>query len=91
MRLRCPQTAWTDLFLFVERRIEGDLLDRIKLDQAPWDKDKITKRVAKHAAWLVIALFTGGAAVLDFQDAPTLLWQLLTFSAPFVAYLRMGV
>ena len=87
----CPQTVWTDLFLFVERRIEGDRRDRIKLDQAPWDKDKIMKRVAKHAAWLVIALFTGGAAVLYFQDAPTLVWQLLTFSAPFVAYLWMGV
>ena len=48
----CPQTVWTDLFLFVERRIEGDRRDRIKLDEAPWTADKIMKRVAKHAAWL---------------------------------------
>ena len=87
----CPQTVWTDLFLFVERRIEGDRRDRIKLDEAPWTSDKITKRVAKHAAWLVIALLTGGAAVLYFEDAPTLLRQLLTFQAPSVAYLWIGI
>ena len=67
----CPQTVWTDLFLWVERAIEGDRRERIKLDAAPWDGEKIAKRVAKHAAWLVIALLTGGAAVLYFEDAPT--------------------
>ncbi len=85
----CPQTVWTDLFLFVERRIEGDRRDRIKLDEAPWTADKIMKRVAKHAAWLLIALFTGGAAVLYFEDAPALLKQLLTFrrrSSPFCGW-----
>jgi cytochrome c oxidase accessory protein FixG len=87
----CPQTVWTDLFLFVERRIEGDRRDRIRLDEAPWTTDKIMKRVAKHAAWLLIALFTGGVAVLYFEDAPTLLKQLLTFDAPLVAYLWMGI
>ena len=80
----CPQTVWTDLFLFVERRIEGDRRDRIRLDEAPWDADKIKKRTAKHAAWLLIALFTGGVAVLYFEDAPTLTKQLLTFNAPAI-------
>ena len=87
----CPQTVWTDLFLFVERTIEGDRRDRIRLDEAPWDATKIAKRVAKHAAWLLIALFTGGAAVLYFQDAPTLVKELFTFQAPFVAYLWTGI
>ena len=72
----CPQTVWTDLFLWVERAIEGDRRERIKLDAAPWDGEKIAKRIAKHAAWLVIALLTGGAAVLYFQDAPTLVGRL---------------
>ena len=71
----CPQTVWTDLFLWVERIIEGDRRERIKLDAAPWTADKIVTRVAKHAAWLVIALLTGGAAVLYFVDAPTLVYQ----------------
>ena len=87
----CPQTVWTDLFFWVERVIEGDRRDRMKLDAAPWTSDKIVKRVAKHAAWLVIALLTGGAAMLYFVDAPTLVREFVTFQAPFVAYLWVGI
>ncbi len=87
----CPQTVWTDLFFWVERVIEGDRRDRMKLDAAPWTSDKIIKRVAKHAAWLVIALLTGGAAMLYFVDAPTLISEFVTFQAPFVAYLWAGI
>ena len=87
----CPQTVWTDLFLWVERAIEGDRRERIKLDAAPWDGEKIKKRAAKHAAWFVIALMTGGVAVLYFADAPTLIKQIITLKAPLVAYLWMGI
>ena len=87
----CPQTVWTDLFLWVERVIEGDRRDRIRLDAAPWTTDKIIKRVAKHAAWLVIALLTGGVAMLYFVDAPTLLKQFVTFQAPMIAYIWAGI
>ncbi len=87
----CPQTVWTDLFFWVERIIEGDRRDRMKLDAAPWTPDKILRRVAKHAAWLVIALLTGGAAMLYFVDAPTLMREFVTFQAPFVAYLWAGI
>ena len=87
----CPQTVWTDLFLWVERIIEGDRRARIKLDAAPWTAHKIVTRVAKHAAWLMIALLTGGAAVLYFMDAPTLIYQMATFQAPYIAYLWAGI
>ena len=87
----CPQTVWTDLYLWVERIIEGDRRDRIRLDAAGWTRDKIIKRLAKHAAWLVIALLTGGAFVLYFMDAPTLLVQFATFKAPLIAYIWMGI
>ena len=87
----CPQTVWTDLFLWVERAIEGDRRDRIRLDEAPWTADKLRKRVAKHAAWLMIALLTGGVAMLYFVDAPTLVVQMATFRAPFVAYLWASI
>ena len=87
----CPQTVWTDLFMWVERAVEGDRRERIKLDAAPWTVDKIMKRVAKHAAWLLIALFTGGAAMLYFVDAPTLVREFFTLEAPFVAYLWAGI
>ena len=87
----CPQTVWTDLFFAVERWIEGDRRDRIKLDAAPWTADKITKRVAKHGVWLMIAWWTGGAWVLYFGDAPTLVRELATLQAPFVAYVWIGI
>jgi cytochrome c oxidase accessory protein FixG len=82
----CPQTVWSDLFLEVERRIEGDRRARIALDAAPWTRDKIAKKAAKHAIWLVIAWWTGGAWVLYFADAPTLVRNLAVGTAPMSAY-----
>jgi len=87
----CPQTVWTDLFLVVERFFEGDRNARIRLDKAPWNANKISKRVAKHATWLVIAIATGGAWIFYFADAPTLLMNFLTGDAPFVAYATVGI
>ncbi|MBE7247841.1 MAG: cytochrome c oxidase accessory protein CcoG, partial [Actinomycetospora chiangmaiensis] len=85
----CPQTVWTDLFLAVERLIEGDRRERLKLDAAPWSMEKIALRTMKHAIWLLIAWWTGGAWVLYFADAPTLVGQLATFQAPPVAYVAI--
>ncbi|MGA0598720.1 cytochrome c oxidase accessory protein CcoG [Enterovirga sp. CN4-39] len=82
----CPQTVWTDLFMAVERLIEGDRRARMKLDAAPMSLEKFTLRLLKHSSWLMIAWWTGGAWVLYFADAPTLVVQLATFSAPPVAY-----
>ena len=87
----CPQTVWTDLFLAVERVIEGDRRDRMKLDAQPWSLQKVAKKVAKHASWLMIAWWTGGAWVLYFADAPTLVKDLATLQAPFVAYAWIGI
>lgn len=68
----CPQTVWTDLYMWVERLIEGDRGARIRLDKAKWSMEKLWKRSAKHVSWLLIALLTGGAWVMYFNDAPTL-------------------
>jgi cytochrome c oxidase accessory protein FixG len=87
----CPQTVWTDLFMWVERKIEGDRNARIKLDAAPYTIDKIAKRAAKHAAWLAIALATGGAWVLYFADAPTTLREFFAGEASFTQYLFVGI
>ncbi|MGQ9367144.1 cytochrome c oxidase accessory protein CcoG [Azospirillum sp. A39] len=73
----CPQTVWSDLYMWVERRIEGNRSERIRLDRAPWTAAKAAKKLAKHAAWLVIAVLTGGAWIFYFNDAPTLLSDLL--------------
>lgn len=82
----CPQTVWTDLFLAVERFVEGDRRQRMQLDAAPWTPNKIARRALKHSIWLVIAWWTGGAWVLYFADAPTLVRQLATFTAPMTAW-----
>ena len=87
----CWQTVWTDLFMAVERRVEGDRRERIQLDAAPWTAQKIAKRTTKHLLWLLVAWLTGGAWVLYFADAPTLLKELVTFQAPTIAYIWMGI
>lgn len=87
----CPQTVWTDLFLAVERFFEGDRRERTKLYQGSWTGDRIARTGAKHFVWLMIAWWTGGAWVLYFADAPTLVWQLATLQAPLVAYIWIGI
>ncbi|WP_114389091.1 cytochrome c oxidase accessory protein CcoG [Notoacmeibacter marinus] len=87
----CPQTVWTDLFLVIERFIEGDRNARIRLEDASWTLGKIAKRVSKHAIWIVIAVATGGAWIFYFADAPTLADQFIHGEAPTVAYMTVAV
>jgi cytochrome c oxidase accessory protein FixG len=89
----CPQTVWTDLFYAVERLIEGDRRERMKKDAEghKWDLERVSETVLKHAIWLMIAWWTGGAWVLYFNDAPTLVKQLITFQAPMLAYIWIGI
>ncbi|MBV1901884.1 MAG: cytochrome c oxidase accessory protein CcoG [Kordiimonadaceae bacterium] len=79
----CPQTVWTDLFVWVERIVQGDRQKRLKLHNASWSLEKIWKMAVTHSLWLVIGLFTGGAWVFYFNDAPTLLEQILLFDVPW--------
>jgi cytochrome c oxidase accessory protein FixG len=55
----CPQTVYTEIFLWIERRIEGDRSARIRLDRQPWTAQKLARRTAKHVAWGAVALWTG--------------------------------
>lgn len=87
----CPQTVWTDLFILVERWIEGDRNARLRLHRQKWNSEKARKRVIKWVAWMAIALATGGAWVFYFADAPTLFYKLVTLQAPSVAYGTMLV
>ena len=82
----CPQTVWTDLYIAVERMVEGDRNQRIKLDRAPWSAAKIRKKVTKHALWILIGMATGGAWILYFHDAPTLARDFFVGKAQFSAY-----
>jgi cytochrome c oxidase accessory protein FixG len=87
----CPQTVWVDLFLAVERAIEGDRNARIKLEAAPWSFDKVWKRVTKHGLWVLIGIATGGAWIFYFADASTLLVDVVTLRAPLVAYATIAL
>jgi len=87
----CPQTVWVDLFLAVERFIDGDRNAQIKLDAAPFTATKAVKRIGKHTIWLAIGVLTGGAWIFYFADAPTLLSEVLTLQAPLVAYLTIAI
>jgi cytochrome c oxidase accessory protein FixG len=87
----CPQTVWTDLYIAVERMIEGDRNKRLALANKPWTAGKISKKAAKHTIWLLIAALTGGAWVLYFHDAPTVLRGLFTGDAPATSYIFIGI
>ena len=87
----CPQTVWTDLFIWVERFVEGDRAARIRLDKAPNSLSKIGKRLTKFFIWMVIAAGTGGAWVFYFADAPTLFRDLFLLNADPVAYGTVAV
>lgn len=87
----CPQTVWTDLFYAVERLIEGDRRERMKNADGKMTVELFAKKLLKHWIWLMIAWWTGGAWVLYFADAPTLVMQLATFQAPAIAYIWIGI
>jgi cytochrome c oxidase accessory protein FixG len=87
----CPQTVWTDLFQAIERWTEGDRREHLRRDQGPWTLERLGRAFAKHFLWLMVAWWTGGAWVLYFADAPTLVKDLATFQAPVVAYAWIGI
>nr|WP_199873148.1 cytochrome c oxidase accessory protein CcoG [Ideonella sp. A 288] len=76
----CPQTVYTEIFMWVERHIEGDRIARMRLDQSPWGAGKIARKTAKHGAWLAIGLFTGFSFVGYFTPIRELTQAVATFS-----------
>ncbi len=87
----CPQTVWTDLYIHVERWIEGDRNERMRLAKAPLSLDKVRKKISKHIVWIAIAAATGGAWVFYFGDAPTLFREIFSGAASAPTYLFIGV
>ncbi len=76
----CPQTVYTELFMWIEEWAEGNHLARKKLDSSPWNANKIRKRGLKHVLWFLIAFWTGFTFVGYFTPITTLGKELLTFS-----------
>ncbi len=83
----CPQTVYTEIFLWIERRIEGNRSARIRLDRQPWTAEKLGKRGAKHLAWGIVALWTGFSFVGYFTPVRQLGHEALGFSlGPWEAF-----
>ena len=55
----CPQTVYTEIFMWIERKVEGDRLARIRLDEGPWTLRKLRLKLAKHTLWILVAWWTG--------------------------------
>jgi cytochrome c oxidase accessory protein FixG len=80
----CPQTVWTSIFMWLEQRVEGSRMQRIKLDRAPWSPEKVLKKILKHGSWLFVAFGTGYTFVGYFYPMRELLADLLTFQLALV-------
>jgi cytochrome c oxidase accessory protein FixG len=76
----CPQTVYTEIFLWVERRFEGERGARMKLDKGPWTLAKAWRKTAKHVVWLTIGLWTGFTFVGYFTPIQTLWAESFTLS-----------
>ena len=87
----CPQTVWTDVFQHVDRFFDGDRNARVRLDKAPWGPGKIARRSSKWLVYLVIGFWTGGAWIMYFADAPTLVRDFWAGEAAPVAYITVAV
>ena len=74
----CPQTVWTEVFLWMERWTEGDRNKRMKLDAGPWTAEKVRRKGSKHLLWLLFALWTGFTFVGFFTPIRDLGARLIT-------------
>ncbi|GAB4187267.1 MAG: cytochrome c oxidase accessory protein CcoG [Wenzhouxiangellaceae bacterium] len=94
----CPQTVWTEVFVALERFTEGNRMQRMKLDQGPWDRNKLWRKSAKQFLWITFSLWTGftfvgyftpihelGAKVLALETGP---WE--TFWLLFYGFATYG-
>lgn len=87
----CFQTLWTDVFMFIERRIQGERPARLRLAQQRWDSEKLIKIGTTHAIWWLVAFATGLGFVLYWADAPTLVRDFFTGEAARAAYVTAGI
>ena len=94
----CPQTVWTEVFIWIEQWIEGDRQKRIKLDKSPWNANKILRKSTTQALWILLSVWTGftfvgffspirelGAGIMSLSLGP---WE--TFWTIFYGFATYG-
>lgn len=82
----CFQTLWTDVYILIERLVQGERPARIRLAKAPWGAAKLFRLGVTHLLWLLMAFATGLTFVLYWGNAPQLATQFFAGDAPFAAY-----
>jgi cytochrome c oxidase accessory protein FixG len=97
----CPQTVWTEIFVWLEQKIQGDRPRQMKLDKQPWNREKLLKKGSTQLIWLLFSLFTGytfvgyftpirelSAAIANFGLSPWEIFWILFYG--FATYLNAG-
>ena len=94
----CPQTVYTEIFMWIEKKIEGDRQARLRLDDAPMSFNKFGKKSAKYTVWILVALWTGFTFVGYFTSIRSLAPDILggglsqwgTFWILFYSFATLG-
>lgn len=88
----CFQTVWTDVYTFIETKLEGDTPQKaLKFKKAPWSANKVARVTLKHSLWLLIAVLTGVSFTAWFVDAFQLWRDLFTLQAALAAWIVIGM
>jgi cytochrome c oxidase accessory protein FixG len=97
----CPQTVYTEIFLWIEKKVEGDRSARLRRDAQPWSMQRLWRKSVKHFLWLAVALWTGFTFVgyftpikelgLEFVQMSMSSWEVFwTFFYGFATYGNAG-
>lgn len=76
----CPQTVYTEIFIWIEKKIEGKRIAQMRLDMAPWSFEKLIKKFSKHLIWAIFSLWSGFTLVAYFTPVHELFQDLLSFN-----------
>jgi len=76
----CPQTVWTEAFIWMEQLTEGTRSQRMKLDKAPWSWNKIRRKASKQFLWIAFSIWTGFTFVGYFEPIRELNHQFMTLT-----------
>jgi cytochrome c oxidase accessory protein FixG len=87
----CFQTLWTDFFIWIEHKIQGERPARVRLYRQPWDREKLLKVGGTHALWILFSFWTGITFVTYFAYAPQLVLDFVTGQAAAAAYITVSI
>jgi len=86
----CFQTLWTDFYIWIESRIQGERPGRVRLFRQPWNREKLLKIGGTHALWILASFWTGLTFAAYFTYAPQLLVDFFTGQAAAAAYITVS-